>query len=189
MYGRSVSAAVKMGRAPNAALMRPHTPLAHQHPANDAKVHMGEDPSTCGTCGVDTRSSFNETQKLAWAQNCGPGEKRRPLGTTRAAVTAGATGTFNFASLVPFKAFWLDIDDQVASDFSVTSFQFGLNQLIVGGAVNASTFNSRSGKDCTDMFEGCIIYPSIPAVLTVRNNSAEDLYFEATLWGNALIQC
>ncbi len=169
MYGRSVSARVSVGRAPKAALMRPHTPLA---PAGSSHVHVGAD-----------------TQKAAWASNCGPGEKRRPLGTTRAAVTAGATATFSFASLVPFKAFWLDIDDQVASDFSVTSIQFGLNQLIVGGAVNASAFNSRSGKDFTDMFDGCPIYPSIPAVVTVRNNSLEDLYFEATMWGNALIQC
>ncbi len=187
MYGRSVSARVSVGRAPKAALMRPHTPLA---PAGSSHVHVGADnEGGCATCGVDMRSSFNDTQKAAWASNCGPGEKRRPLGTTRAAVSAGLTGTFSFASLVPFKAFWLDIDDQVASDFSVTSIQFGLNQLIVGGAVNASAFNSRSGKDFTDMFDGCLIYPSIPAVVTVRNNSLEDLYFEATMWGNALIQC
>lgn len=186
-YGRRTSAArVSVGR--HAPGMVPHTPLAFNAPSNQNHVHVGED-AACSTCGVRTDTAFTEVQKQAWGQGCGPGEKRRPLGTTRASVAAGQTANFNFASLVPFKAFWLDIDDQIASDFSITSIQFGLNQLIVGGAVNASAFNSRNGKDCADMFEGCIIYPSIPAVVTVRNNSAEDLYFEASMWGAALIQC
>lgn len=194
-YGRSVAAKVSVGRSMPG--MVPHTPLAPgamafnpaAMPASKQNhVHVGQD-GTCGTCGVETRNQFTETQRQAWGQGCGPGEKRRPLGTTRATVAAGASVAFNFASLVPFKAFWLDVDDQIASDFSCTSIQFGLNQLIVGGAVNMSTFNSRSGKDCTDMFEGCIIYPSIPAVVTVRNNSLEDLFWEATMWGAALITC
>lgn len=190
MYGRSVSAEVNVGRrAPNAALMRPHTPLAPSAP--HAAVHVGADGS-CNTCGVDTSpagSSFTDAQRAAWSQNCGPGEKRRPLGTTRAVVASGQSATFLFSSLVPFRAFWMRVDDQIASDFLITSIQFGLNQLIIGGSVSAAMFNTRSGQDCSDMFEGCIIYPSIPAQVTVTNTSLEDLWFSAAMVGNALISC
>lgn len=190
-YGRRTSAAVSVGRAAaSRAPMAPHTPLAHMpgySPANHNHVKVGD--AGCPTCGVDTHAAFNDTQKAAWGQGCGPGEKRRPLGTTRSEVTAGASETFLFSSLVPFKSFWLSIPDDIASDFTITSLQFGLNQIIIGGEVPAATFNSRNGQDCADMFEGCIIYPSIPAQLVVRNDSLENLFFNASMMGAALIQC
>lgn len=191
-YGNSVAAKVSVGRRPNMGLMRPHTPLAPMAPANresmPSAVRVGD--ATCGTCGVTPgQTAFNDVQRQAWATNCGPGEKRRPLGTTRASVTAGQSQTFQFASVVPYKILWFSVDDQVASDFTITSIQIGLNQIILGGEIPAAMFNSRNGQDCADMFEACTIFPSIPALVTVRNDSSEDLYFSAAFNGNALIQC
>ncbi len=190
-YGRSVAAKVSVGRNPNVGLMRPHTPLAPMAPANAhsnvSHVHVGGD--ACGTCGVPSGPSFNDAQRQMWASSCGPGEKRRPLGTTRAVVAAGASQAFTFASIVPYKVLFLMIDDQIASDFTVMSIQIGMQQIVLGGELPAAMFNTRNGWDCKDMFEACTIFPSIPAIVTVRNDAAEDLYFSAAFNGNALLAC
>lgn len=191
-YGRSVAAKVSVGRHPNVGLMRPHTPLAPMAPANHhshpSPVRVGD--AGCSVCGTQPGAqNFNDVQRQAWATNCGPGEKRRPLGTTRSAVTAGQSEVFTFATVVPYKILWFSVDDQIASDFTITSIQIGLNQIILGGEVPAAMFNSRNGQDCADMFEACTIFPSIPALVTVRNDSLEDLFFSAAFNGNALIQC
>lgn len=180
-YGRSVRASVRVSVGRDGVRMGPmvpHTPLAR------GNVRTGQD---CYGPAGDPGQQFDPTQVNAWSQSCGKGAQRRPLGTTRASVTAGASSVFSFASVVPFKPHYLDIDDNIASDFSISSFTFGLQQIIVGGAVNASAFNSRSGKDYTDVFDACVIYPSVPALLTVTNNSLTDLFFLGTLWGTALI--
>lgn len=178
-YGRSVRASIKVAVGRDGVRMGPmvpHTP--------HAKVRVGQD---CYGPAGNPQNEFEPTQVNAWAQSCGKGAQRRPLGTTRAQVTAGTSSTFSFATVVPFKPHWLDIDDAIASDFSISSFLFGLNQIIVGGSVPASSFNSRSGKDYTDVFDACVIYPSVPAQLVVTNNALTDLYFLATLWGVALL--
>lgn len=140
------------------------------------------------SCGLES-PSFNDVQKQAWSQQCGSGEQRLPLGTIAANVP-GAVGTnivpFNFQSVVPFRVFYLDIDDAIASQFLITSLTFGLRQIVVGGQVSAASFNTRNGKDCAEAFNGCVIYPSIPAVLTVQNISGGDAFFRATMWGIAL---
>lgn len=174
-YGRSTVAKVSVGRA-DSRPMRPHTPFA--------KVHVGE-----STCGIQTSPGFNDVQVQAWSAQCGPGEKRRMLGTERASVTAGQSATFQFQTRTPFRPFWLAVQDDIASNFSITSLLIGLNQIIVGGSVNADAFAAKTGRDCSEAFEGCVIYPSVPAELVVTNNSAEDLFFEATLMGAALISC
>lgn len=184
-YGRSVRAkmTVSVGRDGRTAAritpMVPHTPLAHAH------VHVGSDNGSCSSCGADQPPL---TPGNAYG---GPGSggstRRRPLGTTRATVTAGSTATFQFSTKVPFQVDCFDIPDDIAADFSLTSILFGLNQIITGGAINASSFNSRSGKNCVGCFDGCIIYPSVPAEVIARNNSAQDLPFEASFWGCALI--
>lgn len=177
-YGKSVRASVQVAVGRDGVRMGPMVP-------HTPSVHVGDD--RCYGPNGNPANEFTPDQQNAWAQQCGKGAQRRPLGTTRAQVTAGQSGTFSFATVVPFKPHWLDIDDSIASDFSISSFLFGLNQIIVGGAVNASAFNSRSGKDFTDVFDACVIYPSVPAQLVVTNNSAGDLYFLATLWGVALL--
>lgn len=185
-YGRSVKASVKVsvGRdGLRVGPMVPHTPLAR----GSARVSVGDASDRCYGPNGNPQNEFQPDQVNAWSQQCGKGAQRRPLGTTRAQVTAGSPGTFAFATVVPFKPHWLDIDDSIASDFSISSFLFGMNQIIVGGAVNASAFNSRSGKDFRDVFDACVIYPSVPAQLVVTNNSLTDLYFLATLWGVALL--
>lgn len=144
-----------------------------------------------GSCGQDM-PGFNDVQKQAWSQNCGTGSQRLPLGT-QAATVPGAAGlntvVFPFAVLVPFRAAYLDIDDAIASQFLIISLKFGLNERIVGGQVSAASFNTRNGKDCAELFNGCVIYPSIPAQLTVTNISGGDVFFRATMWGEALVSC
>jgi len=153
---------------------RPHT-----------NVRVG---AALSNCGGD--AGFTDVQKQAWGQQCGDGAQRLPLGTTAANVPAATPiQAFNFNTFVPFRAFYLDIDDAIASQFLITSFTFGLRQLVVGGQISASSFNTRNGKDCAEAFNGCIIYPSIPAILTVQNISGGDVFFRATMWGIALTSC
>lgn len=113
---------------------------------------------------------------------------RRPLGSTRATVTAGSTGTFNFTSVVPYRPDTLLIDEQIASNFTITSLQIGLNQLIIAGEVPAA--NMASDVDaCRAMLGAYAIFPSVPLVMIVRNDSASDLPFNASLNGWAQISC
>lgn len=155
---------------------RPHT--------NAVKVG-----AALSNCGGDAQ--FSDVQKQAWGQQCGDGAQRLPLGTLAATVpgVGATTQPFQFQTVVPFRAFYLDIDDAIASQFLITSFTFGLRQLVVGGQVSAASFNTRNGKDCAEAFNGCIIYPSIPAILTVQNISGNDVFFRATMWGIALTSC
>jgi len=133
--------------------------------------------------------AFNQTQKDAWSTQCGTGEKRAPLGTIPLNVAANGTLAFNFASVVPFKVSYLDIDDAIASNLLITSIKFGLREIVTGGQISASSFNTRNGKDYQEVFDGCIIYPSIPAIVTVVNISNADVFFRATMWGAALVSC
>lgn len=132
---------------------------------------------------------FSQQQKDAWTSACGTGEKRAPLGTTAAVVTASSSATFSFASVVPFKVSYLDIDDAIASLFLITSITFGLRQIVTGGQISAASFNTRNGKDYQEVFDGCIIYPSIPAIVTVLNITNADVFFRGTMWGTALVSC
>lgn len=132
---------------------------------------------------------FNDTQKMAWAQQCGSGEARLPLGTTARTIVpsvAGSTEVFLFQSIVPCRAFQIDIDDAVASGVLILSLKFGLNERIIGGEVPGASFNARSGRDYAELFSGCMIYPSIPAQLTIKNISGGDLFFRANMWVTAL---
>lgn len=129
---------------------------------------------------------FNDTQKMAWAQQCGAGEARLPLGTTAANIPAGATQTFLFQAIVPCRAFQLDLDDAISSLVLFLSLKFGLNERIIGGEVPGASFNARSGRDYAELFSGCMIYPSIPAQLVVRNISGGDVFFRANMWVTAL---
>lgn len=144
-------------------------------------------------CGYDTQQAypgqqapaFTDIQRAAWSQQCGTSEARLPLGTTAANVPGlapGNTAVFLFQAIVPARAFQLDIDDAIASQFLITSLKFGLNERIVGGQVSGSSFNARSGRDTAELFSGCVIYPSIPAQLTVINISGNDVFFRATMW-------
>ena len=130
---------------------------------------------------------FNDTQKMAWAQQCGSGEARLPLGTTaRTIVSGGPDQTFLFQAIVPCRAFQIDIDDAVASGVLILSLKFGLNERIIGGEVPGASFTARSGRDFAELFSGCMIYPSIPAQLVVRNISGGDVFLRANMWVTAL---
>lgn len=136
--------------------------------------------------------AFNQTQKDAWSTQCGTGEKRAPLGTTPQSVgfAPGANSLqFSFASVVPFKVSYLDIDDAIASNLLISSIKFGLREIVTGGQISASSFNTRNGKDYQEVFDGCIIYPSIPAIVTVINISNAEVFFRGTMWGSALVSC
>lgn len=141
-------------------------------------------------CGYDTQQAypgqqapaFTDVQRQAWSQQCGSSGARLPLGTTSANIAAGASQVFLFQAIVPARAFQLDIDDAIASGVVLTSFKFGLNERIVGGEVPGASFNARSGRDFAELFSGCVIYPSIPAQLTLTNISGGVLFFRANLW-------
>lgn len=152
---------------------------------NETRVRVGYDaPGPTGQGQV-----FNQTQKDAWSTQCGTGEKRAPLGTTPKTLAAGATDTYNWSSVVPFKVSYIDVDDAIASNLLILSIKFGLREIIVGGAISASSFNTRNGKDYQEVFDGCIIYPSIPMNVTFQNISNGDVFVRGTAWGFGLTSC
>lgn len=172
----------KYGRSTLASLLALSAPFV----PNETRVRVGYDAPGPGQ---GPGQSFNQTQRDAWSAQCGTGEKRAPLGTTPANVAANTSVAFQFAAVVPFKVSYLDIDDAIASNLLVTSIKFGLREIVVGGSISAASFNTRQGRDYVDVFDGCVIYPSIPAIVTVSNISNGDVFFRGTMWGTALTSC
>lgn len=175
-YGQAVKA--KMGghlvpfRAPSRVSVGSY--------GRNARVAVGAD------CGLAQPMSQDWPSGAAapWAPlNCPPpGPQLQILGAARETVTAGSTATIEFTTRSAFAVHQLVIPEALADNFIVTSIKSGLREIITGGEVHGSTFNSLN-DNCTRLFTGFFSYPAVPLEVTVVNISNADSLFMGALWG------
>lgn len=121
-----------------------------------------------------------------WNLPIGP-VRQEPLGSTRAIVLAGATREFLFQPCSPFKLHYFTVPESFALLFTLISLKICRDELIEG-EIPCESFSDQGGF-VNNIVNGRYAYPSIPARVSVRNDSGADAYFNAMFYGAVQNTC